>query len=525
MRMAIHIGQADNGGKRISHFAVLRSCAQRPRMPIAGFGRVKDMKHLPSRNRQDGVALIIAMLVLLLLSSLAASLIFTTNTEIWSSANYRWLSQARYTAEAGAQTAAGYIAHSLPAPSNPALFDFSQSPVQYNGQPVVLSAISGVAANYPDAAAQSAFFNALNNQPISGMGVNANYSVTATLMHLRPVTVAFSSTPAYVQTWQITSQGNLNTGSRNVQVQLVETIEQDATPLYKNVAFATASQCGSIQFQGAASTDSYDSTVGPYAVSQRSDGGDVGSNGNIAFQNTSNNVNGAIYTPYPQANGACTNTQSEDAAVSGVVQPRDGLHPTDGRDYPTAPLPNPLPPVSDDDPTVACSGNCSRNAAGDFVLQPGNYGNLSCGNDCNIHLTAGTYNINSVDFETNDNLFVDNGPVVLNLAGQGTLPHGQCSHLGPNTTVNNSSNNPSNLQIVHSGNRPIQHTCSSDSCLLIYAPNSDVTWDSAHDLYGAVVAHTIVNTNNGAYHYDRSLSSGAQMVSKYRVVGYSWSKF
>jgi len=484
------------------------------------------MKSLGSGNRQSGVALIIALLVLFLLSSLAASVMFTTNTEIWSAANYRWLSQARYTAEAGAQTAAGYIAHSLPPPASPSLFDTTKNPVQYNGQPVVLSAISSVPSNYPDAGAQTAFFNALNNQPVSGMGVNANYSVMATLLRLRPVTVAFSATPVYVQTWQITSRGSLNTGSRNVQVQLVETIEQNATPLYQAAAFTTASQCGSIQFQTSASTDSYNSSVGPYSVSQQNDGGDVGSNGNISFQSATNNVNGAIYTPYPQTDGACTGGDShddEDAAVSGDVHPRDGLHPTERRDYPDAPQPSST--ISDDDPTVACAGNCSHNAAGDFVLQPGNYGNLSCGSDCNIHFTAGTYNINSVDFETNDNLYVDSGPVVLNLSGQGTLPHGQCSHLGATTTVNNPSQVASNLQIIYPGNQPIQHTCGSDSCLVVYAPHSDVTWDSAHDLYGAVVAHTIVKSNNGAFHYDRSLASGAQMVSSYRVVGFSWSKF
>lgn len=52
-------------------------------------------------SRQDGFALILALLALLLLTSLGLSLSTTTSTELQIATNHRWAEQARYNAEAG----------------------------------------------------------------------------------------------------------------------------------------------------------------------------------------------------------------------------------------------------------------------------------------------------------------------------------------------------------------------------------------------------------------------------------------
>src|SRR5262245_10866347 len=61
------------------------------------------------RNSQRGSALIFALILLLVLSVMAASLTFLSTSETWSSMNYRMMTQARYGAEAGANAAANFL--------------------------------------------------------------------------------------------------------------------------------------------------------------------------------------------------------------------------------------------------------------------------------------------------------------------------------------------------------------------------------------------------------------------------------
>src|SRR6202166_1989495 len=71
----------------------------------------KDLKErMPmKRSNQKGVALLITLILVMVLSVLAASMMFLAQSETWSSQNYRLMTQARYGAEAGLHAAANYI--------------------------------------------------------------------------------------------------------------------------------------------------------------------------------------------------------------------------------------------------------------------------------------------------------------------------------------------------------------------------------------------------------------------------------
>src|SRR5260370_7708234 len=100
------------------------------------------MKPILKRNHpQAGVALIIALLALLILSVLAAAIIFVTQTETWSAANNRSMIQARYAAAAAPQKTLNYPANpaTYPPPANLAVFDVPPTyPLQYNGRQLLL---------------------------------------------------------------------------------------------------------------------------------------------------------------------------------------------------------------------------------------------------------------------------------------------------------------------------------------------------------------------------------------------------
>src|SRR3954465_12819091 len=107
-----------------------------------------------TRNER-GIALILALLLTSAMSALARSLMFLSQTETYASMNYRMMSQARYGGEAGIQKAANFLLDSAqdsrPGTAVDPLSNYNRtvSPVTYNGLPVILSATSTQAANYP----------------------------------------------------------------------------------------------------------------------------------------------------------------------------------------------------------------------------------------------------------------------------------------------------------------------------------------------------------------------------------------
>ena len=143
-------------------------------------------------SNEDGVALILALYLTAALSVVGAGLMFLSQVETYSSANYRVMSQARYGAEAGVYKAAHYLltAYTPPSTSNAtdplAAYDMSRSPVQYQGRPVVLSTIRGTASNYPSTAVTTAFLNTAAGSLDLYPGSVA-YTASATMVAMRQV--------------------------------------------------------------------------------------------------------------------------------------------------------------------------------------------------------------------------------------------------------------------------------------------------------------------------------------------------
>src|SRR6266404_5586012 len=113
-------------------------------------------------HHERGVALVLALFLMSAMSVLAASLMFLSQTETYASMNYRMMSQARYAAESGVQKASNFLLDStqyaMPGSVELAKYDRTKSPVvclsgcPNVNQPVVLSATSSKASNYPVAA-------------------------------------------------------------------------------------------------------------------------------------------------------------------------------------------------------------------------------------------------------------------------------------------------------------------------------------------------------------------------------------
>ncbi len=470
------------------------------------------MKRRTQGSHENGIALIMALIMLLVLSLLTAGLILATQTEMLTTANYRTMIQARYAAEGGAQSAANYISHNFSVTPALAALPANSSPVLYQGKPVLLSANSNVPSNYPDNAVQTAFNGALNNQSLSAPGMNSNYSVTAELMSLKPVG------GSYLQNWQIVSQGSVP-GVKSAQVQVVETIEQSMIPLFTYGVFATSSACDSLHLDGNITTNSYDSSAGTYAATVQNYDGNLGTNGNM-HGDSGDSINGTLSTPHAAVAGSNCSQVALDGIGASVIHGTNCTPSCINRISPrTIPAPTmPLQPP----------GNSTSNlniSASSYTLPPGTYGNIKVGKTV-IHVSAGVYDLNS--FSTSDaaSIVVDSGPVVFNIWGTGTNP---ISTGGPFTlNVNPSTglpNPPSNFQINTASSGSITTGDHIVLSALIDAPNAAVNFTTQGDVYGAVITSLYNATSNLNVHYDRSLLNGSGTLGNFHVTSFSWSRF
>src|SRR5579863_5190264 len=278
-----------------------------------------------NRTSQKGIALILTLILVFVLSVMAVSLMFTAQTETWSSLNYRLMSQARDGAEAGLNSSAGFIVNSYTEPggtggpvaynrgfsifpvvfasttsSDPtSAYNVTVSPVQYpstaiSGHDVILSANSTVQSNYPVSAVVSAFnTSGVGYGSLTSGNLTVQYNSYARLISMHSAFVPFgSTTPTTVQTWRLTSEGSL-TGIRGAAVMISATLEQHVGPTFPYAAFATDTSCSALTFGGGGITNSYDSMAAlssGYPVTQNYDG-NVGTNGNLTTNGNPTTIN------------------------------------------------------------------------------------------------------------------------------------------------------------------------------------------------------------------------------------------
>ena len=60
-------------------------------------------------NNERGIALVLALFLMSIMTVLATSMMFLSQTETYASMNYRMMSQARYAGEAGIQKASNFL--------------------------------------------------------------------------------------------------------------------------------------------------------------------------------------------------------------------------------------------------------------------------------------------------------------------------------------------------------------------------------------------------------------------------------
>ena len=481
----------------------------------------------------DGIAMVLSLLFMLLLSALGTAMLVLSRSETLSSVNYRMMSQARYGAESGVHKAAHFLLNSytLPAATGTDLlsnYNTAVSPVQYSNQPVVLSTLTGVAPNYPVTATQTAFAaNAVGS--VTAGNATVLYSSAATLLSMRSVIPYGSNTPVTVQTWRITGRGAIQ-GARTAEVEVSAVIERQVVPTFTYGLFATLPGCNALEFGGNVVTDSYDSSniswvSGLPAINAW--GGHVGTNGNLTVGGATT-IRGTLSTPRTGVgdcrNGAVTayDYQGNANITGGILKLPQQVRYVD---------PTMLTPAPGTTEVVVNSASCAG-----IPLSPGStctitYPTMGVGAATldpqgtqmslpNMHVTsatlvlnAGIYNINSIQLTGNAKLRIGSGPVILYVTGTGESE--------PVDLENGSVINPtfiaSNFRILYAGPGTIKMTGGSTTSATVYAPNATTHVSGGADYYGAIVSKKIFFSGGSKLHRDRQLEQfftvGPQMMS------------
>ena len=287
------------------------------------------------------------------------------------------------------------------------------------------------------------------------------------------------------------------------------------TPIFAYGVAGDGYSCGDITFSNG-KMDAWNSANGTYAATQQTTGGDIGTNGNVTLSGGSTRVYGTIFDSSNITVGKCPDGITKN--VGGT--PWNGLQqPSQPLSYPAPTAPSPMTPTTNLNvnsntcwkaPPTGCTSSGST-----VEIAPGSYGNIT--SNSNLHLSAGTYYINSLNLN-GGSVTLDSVPVVINLGGNGINSGGTLFASQSNTTIN-SGGIPANLQIVTAccltGTPPAQMATppvitmngSSTMYAVVYAPNAYVHITGSSHMLGAVVSQKTTSDSSGGFSFDLALQS------------------
>ena len=523
------------------------------------------------RSNQKGAALIFALIFVLVLSITAASLMFLSQSETWSSLNYRLMTQSRYGAEAGLHAAANYLMNGYTQPlagsvTDPiSAYDLTVSPVTLIGNttPIVLGpTMNLLSANYPLGTVLTGF-NTATQKSLTAGNTTVAYSVSAELLSMRSITECQNLQNLTAQLWKLTSHGDI-AGVRGAEVEVSALLESHVTPCYNYAGFATGTGCGSISFNGGGTINSYDSgnmtldaSGNPVTQTYM---GNLGSNGNV---NTAagTTINGTFSSPDTGV-GACSAGGVDALSGNTTAVTGCGTSATNCLAAPglikmpqavtlvTPQIPTTVPPPSTNvtagGSLTPCSGTCPQNGN-----NHGNYGDISLsGNSSDVvtFVPAGTNANNCAP-----GIYYVNS---ISLSGQASLAIGPCPGTGPGSNppvpavyqpviinvvganqatpldiggngISNTSFNSTLLQIQYGGTGAINLHGNGQSTAVLYAPNAGITFSGNANWYGSVIGKTIGSNGNASVsiHYDRALQNNLMTVGNWTLDTFTWSKY
>lgn len=488
------------------------------------------------RKSERGVALVLAILFLMLVSTLAAGMIFIARSEVIATYNHRVVTQTHYVAEAGIQRTAEWITYIYPGFNVPiASFNTACYPVTPAGVPcgrgsIVLAGRPGTASTFPDANVQNQFTANMSNQPLAAQALTGTFSTDAQLLSIRQVQTGLM--PPFgtnvEERWLITSTGTVARGlppAANAVVVEQAIIEKEYRSYFGNALYGI---CEVQAVQGNTVVDAYHSDFGAYGGANVDPfSGDVGSNGSVRTNGSTFTVGGSIgygTDPNPGCPAGDPSLINEDR-INGFVDPMP---------------PRPFPDIVWN--YGFAGGNTSMNAApppnytmapsGNINTSPmGTYNNVRMSGQAVLQLQGGVpgapnvYNFMSLQMGAQNTIRINPpGPIIINVRGD---TGGNCNLAIAGNGIVNGGLAPGNLQINFYGSSRDCVSVSGGSNIsgLLYAPYSNIDLAGTGNWYGSVVGYNVTLSGDRQLHYDLSLSDERGELTPMTVVNFDRQMF
>jgi len=512
---------------------------------------------LKTNSRDErGVALFVSILALLLLTAVAAGMMYLSSTETAISSNFKAEETAYFSARAGVEEvrdrmlptsvyAAPYsiapqVATLALPPGNPAAlyvlpsgvtmadvtnttppnpyFDdelchdltigsMTQStsanirctaaPSGSSWYPAVQPAsVAPVALDYKWVRVTLKANNSNTAVPVNGNAGNANVVCWNGTSEVTAASTSASAcntlTPIANPVYLVTALAVTPSGARRV---VQEEIAQTPKGGLPGGLFATGTGCSALNLAGNANTGSFNSATEGTPTNPPNNR--TNSGGSVG-----SNGNISLGGSSTSVNGSISTYQSPTVGSC----PGNGISISGSPGYgtlvglaspytpPIPPIPNPLPPQN----------NVTYR---DTTLAPGSYGNVTMKGT--VTLTGGTtgspavYTINSLTLNGNATLQVT-GPVIINLAGQPNLSNVLDMTGGG---FSNSTYVPGQFAINYGGTGGMIVTGGTDAYAVINAPNAAITFRGGSKFYGEAIGKTIDDQGGTDFYWDTSLTS------------------
>lgn len=221
----------------------------------------------------------------------------------------------------------------------------------------------------------------------------------------------------------------------------------------------------SISMSLAAYTDSYNSSVSSYSTTSHNHKGSIASNGNITLSGTVK-VDGDA-----RCGVGCSTTLLNTATVTGLNAPMGAV-----MSYPSVTLPSTYTDLGDV--------------------------NMSSGT---VSIGGGTYLIRNLVLSGTSHV-IWTGPTILYISAS--------YNVSGSAQIDTYLNIPSNRKLYFLPTCSTATWTGTNDCVgELYAPDTDFTISGGVELFGRVLARTIINSSSGGMHYDEALAPpGAGMT-------------
>lgn len=450
-------------------------------------------------NNEQGTALIATLIFLLAMGVLSTALVFTVNSEMKTSASYKYNQQAFYLAESGVQEAVRWF-------SDPSLYEASTYLGQWNlstlppgfgsGSSAVPVAI-GQSGSYSDGptALLTIFRNAFNttNNTRSVGSQSSVYTVSAKLLRHTPAhfisATVNSETPdgnggynSAVERWQIEAVGYWGSVSNPLgMARVTAIIENDGDAFFDRALWGI----DGVNLTGTTLIDSYDPRF-PYGSSNSGNLGAIGTNGDITGGGSAQ-VKGTVAC---MAGQTCDPPSQTDAVIT-LSEPRTF---------------NPIEPFT----TGSTKLNVKNKESDSFDALDGRYSSVTVASGGILTIPAGVWYMDSLDVK---------GDIIV--TGDATLYIASSMDVSAQSIVN-STGSPKNLNVFYTGTTDSKWTGGVDVTATVYSPNAGLTLRGSAAFFGSFVAKSIDNAGGAEVHFDQGALKRNLIRRPFRII--TWSR-